>query len=152
MRKLMYWSLLLLWMGIMFWLSSIPNLRVLPVLYLIVAWLDIPWPVLKTSGFALEFILRKTAHVTEYAILTGLWLQAAKSTWLWSRRRHLWTAFFFSLAFAVTDEIHQELTGFRDGRLMDVGIDSLGIVIALIIGFVLFKSLKDGAHDKQQNS
>ena len=32
-----------------------------------------------------------------------------------------------------TDEYHQSLTGYRDGRWMDVGIDGIGILIGILI-------------------
>lgn len=140
------WGLVLVWMGLMFWLSSIPDLKVVPLLKQVASWLGMVWPVSTGSGHGrLEFFLRKSAHVTEYAILTWLWLSAAVNTWHWSRQRHILIAMLFAFGFAVTDEIHQELTGFRDGRIMDVGIDGIGIIIGIIIasGWGIFARKRD---------
>ncbi|MFC1638541.1 VanZ family protein, partial [Patescibacteria group bacterium] len=42
-------------------------------------------------------------------------------------------ALVFSFAYAVSDEIHQLFVPGRDGKLSDVGIDLIGIVLMVVI-------------------
>lgn len=82
-----------------------------------------------------DFLSKKLAHVLEYALLMLLMYRAAGE-------KNLAKALLFSLAFAFSDEIHQLFTPTRSGRLRDVGIDSLGLLIScgLIVKFKLWNS------------
>lgn len=80
----------------------------------------------------LIFIIRKLGHVTVYFILTILLLHALQSKkQLRIGKKKYIIAFFITIIYAMSDEYHQSLTGFRDGRWMDVGIDGIGIFLAL---------------------
>jgi len=69
-----------------------------------------------------DFIIKKTAHVTEYAILFWLTYRANKS---------FKYSLIICLLFALSDEWHQTLTPGREGTLRDVGFDSLGTLLSL---------------------
>ena len=107
-----YLALVVLWMGLIFCLSSIPSL-----------------------GFGLggiqEQISRKSVHVIIYGILTLLiWFS------LPGLDKHLFKKIvlcgFLALIFAVGDEIHQAFVPGRSGGVKGVLADTIGIVLALI--------------------
>lgn len=110
-KNIFNWVLLIFWMGVIFYFSNQPDLK---------------------SGFEnqLDFILRKAAHIAEYAILTYLAWQAigdgAKS------KKYLTYALIFSILYAIGDEYHQTFVRSRIGSPVDVLVDSAGIVIAVI--------------------
>jgi VanZ family protein len=96
------WLPIVLWAGLIFTLSSIPSLH---------------------SGLGTwDLILRKCAHVTEYAILAFLLRRAVATPW----------AAAAAFLYACSDEYHQSFVVGREGRPRDVAIDSIGIVIGLL--------------------
>jgi VanZ family protein len=74
-----------------------------------------------------DVLLRKLAHFTEYAVLTGLWWRALRGL---GARFPLAIAMAISLGYAATDEFHQTFVDGRRGTPVDVLIDSAGIAIA----------------------
>lgn len=116
-RKFIKFIPAVLWMILIFWLSSIP---------------DLP----SNKFFLLDFIFKKTAHVIEYTALFLLWFKALGN-------KNPFQAIIFSMVYAFTDEIHQLFVPGRTGRLQDVGIDSIGMIIfaILIVKFDLWKTL-----------
>lgn len=83
----------------------------------------------------LMLILRKLAHVGEYAALTGLWLWALSPVLRWPHVAV--TAAAISLAYAVSDEYHQTFVEGRTGQALDVGFDALGIGVAVWLAWRL---------------
>jgi VanZ family protein len=82
-------------------------------------------PDLGTGLGVWDTILRKAAHMTEYAVL---W-------WLWHRAmgfRHPAVAVGITLAYAATDEFHQHFVTGRHGTPVDVLIDAAGVTIAIV--------------------
>ncbi len=90
------------------------------------------------SGTALDgavYVIRKAAHVTEYAVLAGLLWRALRSRqrggalpWNW---RLAGQAFGLVVAYAASDELHQLFVPTREGRIRDVLYDSAGAAAAL---------------------
>ena len=74
-----------------------------------------------------DVLLRKLAHVTEYAVLTALWWRALRSLGV---RRPILVAIAISVGYAATDEYHQTFIEGRHGSPLDVAIDASGILIA----------------------
>jgi VanZ family protein len=80
---------------------------------------------------AVQFAMRKSAHVTEYAILAMLFLRAV--------RNHLRASFVRQAAvvlvvvglYAVTDEFHQSFSVMRTASPVDVMIDCCGAVLGV---------------------
>lgn len=68
-------------------------------------------------------IVRKTAHVTEYAILALL---------AWRARRTFPTPLAIAIAVAIADETLQGMTIARTGSPKDVALDGLGAAVALL--------------------
>jgi VanZ family protein len=72
-----------------------------------------------------DFVLRKVAHVTIFALL---WLTVARAAdW----RRPVLAA-VIAVAYAAGDELHQSFVEGRHGTPVDVMIDSIGIALAAL--------------------
>jgi VanZ family protein len=76
----------------------------------------------------LHVLLRKAAHVTEYAVLTLLVVHALVVSGVQRPRS---AALLIVLAYAASDEYHQTFVSGRSGTPRDVAIDLLGILLAL---------------------
>ena len=85
---------------------------------------------------ATVFFIRKCAHVTEYALLTVLvwWALRAGSGARGSDGAWRATAItgLIVVLYAATDEFHQAFVPTRQGTPVDVLIDSIGVVLALL--------------------
>lgn len=100
------------WMGLIFYVSAIPNLE------------------FQGDLSAYDFFLRKFAHITEYAILTVLlWWGSSQDI----SHRKLVIAIVVGGLYAISDEVHQSFVDTRDGKLFDIGIDAIGILVAGIL-------------------
>jgi VanZ family protein len=95
----------ILWCLLIFTLSSIPSAKI-------------------SQQSTLDFILRKTAHITEYFVLYILSYQVFS-------KKHK-SAFLFTFIYAIGDEYHQSFTPGRGPSVKDVFIDTIGIVLAYI--------------------
>ena len=114
------WAIVFIWCAVIYYLSSIPNLKS-----------DLP--------NQLDLIFRKIAHMAEYGILTVFLFRAYfKSNGL-TIKKSISFAIVFALTFAFTDEYHQLFVFGREGRLDDVFIDSLGIFFA---AFLIYRKMK----------
>lgn len=106
-KFLKFWLPVIIWAGFIFWLSSIPDLE---------------------SGLEQDFLLRKIAHILEFAILTFLFLRALAKEKL-SNKKIVIYSIIFAIFYALIDEYHQTFIQGRRGSLRDVGIDGVGILI-----------------------
>ena len=106
-------SAVVLWAGIIFYMSSLPNIH-LPI---------------KTR------LAAKLAHVTEYAVLTGLLVWALRAQRL-VLRRAICIAASIAIFYAASDEFHQSFVPNRHPSAVDVMIDGvgIGIVAAIVLG------------------
>ncbi len=120
----MYFGLILLWAGLIFYLSAQPGLRA-------------------QGNNVLEMALRKTAHFSEFGLLGFLLWQffyKCQSPFQKSIRQ----AIIWATLYAFSDEIHQLFVAGRTGKFIDVFIDFLGIWAALrIISIVHYQRKKD---------
>jgi VanZ family protein len=93
-------------------------------------WL-LPWASPATFDL-LHTIVRKGAHLTEYAILALLWYRAlgwGGSGW---RIKAALTALVLAAGFGALDEAHQIYVPSRTPSVVDVGWDSLGAALGLV--------------------
>lgn len=107
-RAAWLWGPPLALMAVIFLFSSMPN--------------DDP------HGTVLKFLIRKAAHLSEYALLLALWWRALRTRIDWPGSVRL--ALGICVAYAITDELHQR---FIDGRVStwhDVLIDAAGATLA----------------------
>jgi VanZ family protein len=102
--RLSTWLPVVAWAAVIFALSSIPHLG--------------------TGLGTWDTILRKGAHVTEYAILGLLLMRAI------GREA---SAFLLGIAYAITDEVHQHFVSGRHSSPLDVAIDSAGVLIGVLV-------------------
>ena len=103
-RFLKVWGPVIVWAGVIFALSSVPSLN---------------------SGLGTwDDVLRKCAHVTEYAILGFLLLRAIG--------REL-PALLLGVLYAASDEFHQHFVHGRHASPIDVLIDSVGLLIGIFV-------------------
>jgi VanZ family protein len=103
-RRLSLWLPVVAWAAVIFTLSSIPSLS--------------------THLGTWDTILRKGAHMTEYAVLAVL---------LWRALGSEPAALAASVAYAATDELHQAFVPGRHGSPVDVAIDGVGAALGLIV-------------------
>ena len=103
-RALTLWLPVALWAALIFALSSVPSL---------------------SSGLGgWDYVLRKCAHITEYAVLAFLLARAI------GREA---PAFVAGVLYAVSDELHQSFVRGRHASPVDVAIDSVGLLIGLAL-------------------
>jgi len=103
-RRLLAWVPAVVWAGVIFALSSVPSLS--------------------TGLGTWDLVLRKLAHMTEYAVLGALLVRAASSEA---------AAFALGVTYAVTDEIHQTFVPGREGAPLDVVIDAAGVALGIAL-------------------
>ena len=119
-KKYEKWASLLIWMGAIYFLSSRSLGFIAPT--------DI-W----------QFIIRKMAHMFEYAVLCFLIFRILRET---EKRHYYWNLFWalvFTVLYAISDEYHQTYTLGRTGTYKDVLVDSSG---ALVSAWIIFLNHK----------
>lgn len=119
------------WLPVTLWMAAI---------YLVSAQPDIP----RAPDPTFDFILKKLMHATAYGILAVLWHRALTNRnrreaaipvepfVAWNRRPIVF-ALILSIAYAATDEWHQQQVPGRHGLLRDVAIDAAGAVAGLAL-------------------
>ncbi|MBI4395970.1 MAG: VanZ family protein [Elusimicrobia bacterium] len=112
-RLVSIWAPVLAWCGVIFYLSGIPDLG--------------------TGLGQWDLVLRKMAHITEYAILAALfWRALAKGSPL-RKPMVFWLTVGFCVLYAVSDEWHQGFVPGRSPAILDVLIDSGGTLLACLL-------------------
>ncbi|HVS81837.1 MAG TPA: VanZ family protein [Pyrinomonadaceae bacterium] len=82
----------------------------------------------------IHFIVRKTGHLTEYAILAILAARAFRtSSHELFRNRWFWVSLLFVVAYSLSDEFHQSFVPTRTASIYDSMIDSVGGLTALVL-------------------
>jgi VanZ family protein len=89
------------------------------------------------------FLVRKCAHLTEYAILGLLIWRATRQQFPRDPRPWHWgqagLALLITTLYASSDEIHQLYVKNREGRFLDVVIDASGAALGLLALWLLGK-------------
>jgi VanZ family protein len=98
------WAPVVLWAGLIFTLSAIPSLS--------------------TGLGTWDLVLRKAAHLGEYAVLGAL---------LWRALRSAPLALLAGSAYAATDEVHQLFVSGRQGSAIDWAIDTIGVAAGVLV-------------------
>ena len=112
-RQFFNWLAVVLWLGVIFYFSSQPNLA---------------------SDFQplWDLIFRKIAHVAEYFVLAYLWLKALRAHGL-SPAAAISLTVILAVTVAGLDEWHQYFVLGRQGKIWDVLIDCLGVISLLVL-------------------
>ena len=103
-RRFVLWLPVVLWAGLIFALSSVPDLG--------------------TGLGTWDLVLRKIAHFCEYAVLGGLLLRAVG--------REL-VAVAAGALYAASDELHQHFVAGRHAAFRDVAIDTAGVLAGVLL-------------------
>jgi len=84
-----------------------------------------------------QLVARKTAHLTEYAILAMLLWRAIRKSPKDHEHRWSWREAAFVVAaagaYAVTDELHQHFVASRYGSVWDIMLDTLGAAAGILV-------------------
>jgi len=132
-----YWLPVLAWMAMIF-IASTRMLSADQTSRIIGPVLRFFFPDIEDAAIqSVQFAFRKAAHATEYAVLALLvWRARVKPSrgdhrpWSWNEAG---IAFAVSLAYAISDEIHQNYVPSRQGMASDVVIDAAGAAAALLL-------------------
>lgn len=143
MKKGLSWALCLLWMGVIFGMSAMPgdvsgeqSGTITRIFLSVVSFLFGERAAGAVPIDTLEFLIRKAAHMTEYAILFGLYCHALRVSGAKHTAR---TALLMSAAYAASDEFHQSFTDGRGPSPVDVCIDTAGASLALLLRTAVLK-------------
>ena len=98
------WLPVIVWAAVIFAFSAIPSLG--------------------TGLGTWDLVLRKLAHMAEYAVLAAL---------LWRALGSYAGALVLAVAYAGTDELHQHFVSGRHAAFRDVGIDAAGAAAGLAL-------------------
>lgn len=116
------------------WLDKKPllNIYLPPILWAGIIFFFSAQTTLPSLSLSLsDFILKKSAHITVYAVLftlvnRSLLLKNIPQNKAWK------IAMAITLSYAITDEFHQTLIPGRFGTLRDTGYDMLGALLAFM--------------------
>ena len=88
----------------------------------------------------LTWLVRKSAHAAEYAILAILiYITCVISNLKWAHQVKIWMALACSIVYAATDEIHQLFVEGRSGQFTDVLVDTFGALIGILILQIIYQ-------------
>jgi VanZ family protein len=96
---------------------------------------------LREIANSIENVVRKGAHMTEYAILAIL-IYLWTGQWELTVFRKSCIAVLASALYACSDEVHQLFVAGRAGRFTDVMIDSAGALLGLALFLVVRRVVK----------
>ena len=106
-----YWLPVIIWAIAIFLFSSLPTAPITKVYW---------W----------EFVIKKSAHVFEYAVFTILMYRALKESGVEKKEAGVYSV-ILALLYGISDEFHQSFTPGRDPRIRDVFFDTIGAVLAV---------------------
>lgn len=129
-----YWVPVVIWVAIIF-IGSTDLMSVAQtsrIIGPILRWFN---PDISGEAIAhIQFIVRKSAHLTEYAILAALLWRALRGSVMAMRMSILGSIVFIASAvFAASDEFHQLFVSSRTASPIDVVIDVCGALGGLVI-------------------
>jgi VanZ family protein len=132
MQRLLLWrSAAICWAAQIYWMSASAKLssdRTRSFLAeLLERWFG--WQPSTDTVRLLGLVLRKGAHVAEYAVLAFLVFQSLEGILTGRSRRVLWCV-VLAATYALADEFHQAFVPGRGASLMDWGIDVAGACVA----------------------
>jgi VanZ family protein len=103
-RVVTVWLPVVTWAAVIFAFSSVPHLG--------------------TGLGTWDTVLRKGAHITEYAVLGALLYRALGREAI---------ALAAGIAYAATDELHQHFVRGRHASPVDVAIDGVGLALGILV-------------------
>lgn len=145
-NALRFWLPAIAWMGFVFLASSdaLSAHRTGSVLYALLRALF--GPIEPGPFHTIHYVVRKTAHLTVYGVLSFLWFRAWRGpafTAIAWRMRWALRALGVCLVVAVLDEAHQHFVKSRNGSASDVVLDMCGAVLAQMVVFWVLRSQQE---------
>jgi VanZ family protein len=116
----------MIWMGVIFTFSAQPTLPSVP------GWWDA--------------LLKKTMHALAYGVLAGLLMRALRGYWSDNGLIRL-VSILLAVAYAFSDEYHQAFVPGRDGNLIDVAVDVVGVAGAILLDWRWWEKHARGAEE-----
>ena len=89
-----------------------------------------------------QFIVRKTAHFTLYAVLGALSFLSVISYRSLKYRLRIFLSAGICLLYAASDEFHQLFVAGRSGEIRDICIDFCGSLLAITVLAILSRCIK----------
>lgn len=135
MRRMIAYGPVLVWMLVIFLASTDigSSQHTGQIIRPILKWLkpDISEEAIKQ----VQAVVRKTGHISEYAVLAALLWRARKRSsgqtgWIWNE---FWIVVLSCAAYAGTDEFHQLFVSSRQASVLDVGFDTGGATAGLLL-------------------
>jgi VanZ family protein len=93
---------------------------------------SIAFKIYAMQDYKLDYIVRKTAHVSEYTVLAFIVSMGAVFVFHKSLNKTFLISTSLCFLYASTDEIHQRFVAGREGCFKDVLIDTFGAIIGFI--------------------
>ena len=138
--KIISWHVLaVLAMAGLFVSSSIPGEESAYASMVIASWVQYIIPI---SGEALNFIVRKTAHVAAYFVL-GFCVAQAFKFYIKDLKKLLLSAWAAGTIYGILDEIHQYFVPGRVMALLDMILNSTGSFFGALAVVILLYCLTD---------
>lgn len=110
-KKIEFWFPVFLWLAVIFLLSSKPSTQTS----------EIYWQ---------DFVIKKSAHIFEYAVLTVLFYRAIKGS-VFNVNRAVVYSILFSIIYGSLDEYHQSFVPGREPAIRDVVFDTIGATLSM---------------------
>lgn len=140
-KRFILWLLVILWMGIIFFLSaqtsaessglSGQTIRTLIPIFM-PEFIDMSQTQQNEIVANLQNIVRKIAHILIYLIL-GILCMCALSTYDSRLKVKIFAALIICAVYAATDELHQLFVDGRGGQLSDIFIDFCGALLGVLL-------------------
>lgn len=131
--------MLIAWMTVIFLLSHQPkedSEKTSHLAMLLLQWLHIDLHTMSISQA--QWVIRKSAHITEYFILFRLAIGVVKEYVFPVQRAILYTL-LGCILYAASDEFHQWFIPGRGACVQDVAIDSIGVLLSATLFYIFGK-------------
>lgn len=156
LKKIIIITLVICWMILIFYLSNQISQHseelssgVTKIILKILNILELKTP---EQILAIDAVIRKLAHFFIYT-LGGMLILMFINLYKIKASKKVLISWLIGTCYAITDEIHQLFVPGRGAEIMDVCIDSLGVITGIIILLLIFKltnRLKTNKIDKNE--
>lgn len=147
MRKILLYSLLIIWMIIIFMFSNqksdesaSSSSRLIDFgikIYEKVSNTKMNIEKIEEIHKILSFPIRKLAHVTIYLIL-GIITCNIVLLYKLDLKNILLIGILFCMMYAISDEIHQLFVSGREGKILDVILDTCGSIFGILLTYTIY--------------
>lgn len=152
MQRVRAWLPAIVWMGVIFLMSAMPgdasgetSGTLVSIVMGVLSFLLGEEAAAAVSVDAIHLLIRKGAHMAEYAVLFFLYHRALRME---GARRPGRYALLLCAAYAATDEFHQAFVADRGPSVVDVCIDTLGAGAAWGLTMLYSRLTKGGRKRK----